>query len=318
MPPQIVVVGSINMDLVARVPRLPAPGETVGGRDLQYLAGGKGANQAVAAARLGGHATLCGRLGDDAFGEKLRAGLLEAGVDAANVWTTPGTSSGVAWIGVDAAGTNAITVIPGANGSVTPADVDAWTPALRSADVVLVQLEIPLPAAARVIQVARKLGVRTILDVAPIPAEPLPDELWLADIVSPNQAEAEALTGICVESIDAGVAAARVLRQRGAGCVVLKLGGLGALIDQGDSNAEHVPAWAITPVDTTAAGDAFTAALGVAWSAGQTLSDATRFACAAGACACLKLGAQPSLPLRQDVEALAAAGQALPVPSPPF
>jgi ribokinase len=300
--PRILVVGSINMDLVARVPRLPAPGETVSGRELQSIPGGKGANQAVAAARLGARTQMCGRLGDDPFGTTLRAALDDAGVDASAVLTTPGTSSGVAWIGVDAAGRNAITVIPGANGLVTVADVASWTPLLQTADVVLLQLEIPLATAAEVVRVAQLLGICVILDVAPVPEEPLPEVLWRADIVSPNQAEAAALTGVRVDSVDAARVAAQKLRERGARCVVLKLGELGALVDDG-TTATHVPSFPITPVDTTAAGDAFTAALGVAWAEGQSLLEAARFACAAGACACLQFGAQPALPTRAAVEA---------------
>jgi len=309
MPPRVVVVGSINMDLVASVSHVPARGETVTGRNLQYIPGGKGANQAVAAVHLGASAAMCGRLGDDAFAQTLRAALNQSGVDATNVLTTRQTSSGVAWIGVDAAGANAITVIPGANGRVTPVDVEAWTPVLKSAEVVLVQLEIPLPAATSVIRLCRQFGVRVILDFAPVPTEPLPDELWLADIVSPNQVEAEALTGIRVNSLESAMAAAHAMRRHGPSCVVLKLGELGALVDRSETGPIHVPAFPITPVDTTAAGDAFTAALGVAWAEGQSLVDASRFACAAGAVACTKFGAQPGLPLRAEVEALMNVGQ---------
>jgi len=300
--PRIVVVGSINMDLVARVIRLPAPGETVTGRDLQYVPGGKGANQAVAAARLGATAVLCGRLGDDSFGDVLRSSLATTGVDTEHVLTTPGTSSGVAWIGVESSGANAITVIPGANGLVTLDDVNVWEPVVKSADVILLQLEMPLATAALAVRVARRHGVRVILDVAPVPAEPLPDELWNADIVSPNQTEAEALTDVCVDSIETAIAASGALRRRGAKCVVLKLGALGALIDVGPRGPLHVPAFPIQAIDSTAAGDAFTAALAVAWAEGHSLENAARFACAAGACAGLKLGAQPALPTRADIE----------------
>jgi ribokinase len=298
---RIVVVGSINMDLVARVPRLPTPGETVIGRDLHFIPGGKGANQAVAAARLGAETTLCGRLGDDAFSATLRAGLEREGVETSRVLTTTNTASGVAWIGVDASGENAITVIPGANGAVTPADVESWSPCLQSADVILLQLEIPLDAVVSTAERARRYGTRVILDVAPAPASALPEALWAADIVSPNQTEAAALTGIEVRDLASAERAARSLRDLGARCVVLKLGELGALVLESRHAAVHIPAPVIEPVDATAAGDAFTAALAVAWSEGMSLCDAARFACAAGACACLAMGAQPALPTRDAV-----------------
>ncbi|MDZ4685569.1 MAG: PfkB family carbohydrate kinase, partial [Planctomycetaceae bacterium] len=245
--------------------------------------------------------SMFGRLGDDAFATTLRAGLRANGVDDTHVLNTPGSPSGVAWISVDDVGANAITVIPGANGCVTADDVARWSDAIAECDVVLVQLEIPLPAVAAVVQLARRHGRRVVLDVAPVPTEPLPDELWQVDVLSPNQTEAELLTEVTVDSVNAAKQAATVLLSRGPRCVVLKLGELGALIAEPGGVAEYVPAYRVTPVDTTAAGDAFTAALAVALAEGQSLADAARFGCAAGACATLRFGAQPAMPTREDV-----------------
>lgn len=303
-PPRVVIVGSINMDLVARVAHLPKPGETISGRSLSYIPGGKGANQAVAAARLGANVTLCGRLGDDAFAPQLRAALVDAGVNVENVHSTTACSSGVAWIGVDDAGANSITVIAGANGRVTVDDIRDWESKIRDADVVIVQGEIPLPAIAAVLETAKRHGVRSVFDVAPVPTEPLPAACWQADILSPNQTEAEQLTGIPVTSWMTAEAAALALHQLGTTTVVLKLGELGALVHEAGQPAVQIPACEIEAVDTTAAGDAFTAALAVAWASGATLADATRFACAAGACAAMTLGAQPAMPTRDAVESL--------------
>lgn len=308
-PPRVVVVGSMNMDLVARVARLPRPGETVFGNTLAYIPGGKGANQAVAAARLGAQVTLCGRLGDDAFAAVLRESLTTAGVDVSSVRTSPGESSGVAWIGVDDDGLNCITVIAGANGCVTIDDVQHWDDLIRQADVVIVQGEIPLPAIEAVLMQAQRAGVRTVFDVAPVPVEPLPAACWQADIITPNESEAALLTGLPVDSWATAEGAALALHQMGAQTVVLKLGAAGALIHEQGQSAISIPACEIEAVDTTAAGDAFTAALAVAWAGGATLSDATRFACAAGACAAQKLGAQPAMPTRDAVEAMLAANK---------
>lgn len=302
--PRVVVVGSLNMDLVARVTRLPKPGETVFGDTLAYIPGGKGANQAVAAARLGAQVTMCGRLGDDAFAAALRESLTTAGVDVSSVRTSPGESSGVAWIGVDDDGLNCITVIAGANGCVTVDDVQHWDDLFRQADVVVVQGEIPLPAIDAVLAQARRAGVRSVFDVAPVPTEPLPAACWDADIFSPNQSETEQLTGLPVDSWSAAEAASLALHQMGARTVILKLGELGALIHEPGQAAIRLPACEIDAVDTTAAGDAFTAAFAVAWAEGATLTEAARFACAAGACAAQKLGAQPAMPTRAAVEAM--------------
>ncbi len=301
-PPRVLVIGSINMDLVARVPAIPRPGETLTGRSLTFIPGGKGANQAVAAARLGAQVSMAGRLGDDAFSATLRHGLEATGIDTAAILSTPNTASGTAWISVADDGQNAITVIPGSNGLVTVEDVLGWEPIISASDLLLLQLEIPVDAVAAAIRLARRHGVRAILDVAPVPSAPLPAECYNVDVMTPNQLEAELLTGLCVDSVDAAQAAAARLRERGARRVVIKLGSLGAWLTDADSTGVHVPPYSITPVDTTAAGDAFTAALGVVWSGGDSLHNAVRYANAAGGLATTRIGAQPAMPTRTEVD----------------
>lgn len=305
--PEIIVIGSVNMDLVVRAPRIPAPGETILGGRFETIPGGKGANQAVAAARLGGQVAFVGRVGDDAFGRKLRAGLKAAGVDCRFLKTTPKTASGVALIVVSEAGENAICVAGGANTQLTPEDLEAAEPLLAAftGGVCLLQLEIPLPTAQRALEMASTYGLETVLDPAPAPAQ-APPELWKADILTPNQGEAAQLLATPATEAKDPRGAAAALRQRGAKTVVLKLGDQGAYL----LNKEYslpLPGHRVSVVDTTAAGDAFTAALAVARAAGKSLPEAVRFANAAGALACTRFGAQPSLPTRTEVEALLAA-----------
>jgi ribokinase len=299
--PQIVVVGSINMDLVARMSRLPRPGETLHGDDFQTIPGGKGANQAVAAARLGAQVTMIGRVGDDAFGGELLRSLELYGVGTQYVQKTANYPSGVAVINVEASGANAIVVIAGANGRLTADDVANCASVIASADVVVVQLETPVETVITAIRTARKFKVRTILDPAPAPSSPLPAELQSVDYISPNQSEAEALTGIVVDDLTSAERAAKVLCDRGARHVVMKLGELGALI-YSDGKGEHIAAVSTEIVDTTAAGDAFTAGLAVGLAEGRTLAEATKLGCAAGTLACTVFGAQPAMPTREKVD----------------
>ncbi len=299
----VVVVGSINMDLVVKTDRIPRPGETVLGGEFATIPGGKGANQAVAVARLGEASTMIGRVGDDLFGRQLLAGLAEANVTADHVSVTSGVSSGVALIVVDNQGENAICVAPGANQRLMPEDIDANEDALAAAKVCLMQLEIPVATVLRTIALCRRHGVMTILDVAP--ARPgLPDEIFQADILSPNASEAEMLTG---EPTGAHAreakAVAAALAAAGARCVVLKLGAAGALAFDGD-RFYHAPGHKVAVVDTTAAGDAFTGALAVACARGEPLAQAIRYANAAGALACTRLGAQRSMPSAAEVNNL--------------
>ena len=300
--PQIVVVGSINMDLVARMMRLPRPGETVSGDSFQMIPGGKGANQAVAAQRLGAKVAMIGRLGDDSFATILRDNLVADGIDLSHVSSTADCSSGVAVIGVDASGANCITVIPAANGQLTVADVEESLGLIARADAVIVQLETPLPTIAAAIQFAQQNGVLTVLDPAPAPEGRLPPELMRVDVLSPNQTEAEALTGIVVHDWDSAAQAAQELQRQGAKDIVLKLGSLGAFVATRDGITVRVNAIETQIVDTTAAGDAFTAALTVALCEGRSLPEAAKFGCLAGTLACTRFGAQPAMPTRQELE----------------
>ncbi|MDY0166410.1 MAG: ribokinase [Thermoguttaceae bacterium] len=302
-PSRIVVVGSVNMDLVARVPRLPRPGETVGGRSFDTIPGGKGANQAVAAARLGASVAMIGRVGGDAFAGPLIASLRSHGVEAGTVLPTPDCPSGIATIGVEDSGENAIIVVAGANGRVTPADVAAAEPIISAADTVLLQLEIPVESVVAAAALARRHGVRVVLNPAPAPAA-LPDELLRADAICPNETEAIALTGLSGDGADLAARQARWLAERGAGLGMVTLGARGAVYCEASGEPVHVPPFEVRAIDTTAAGDAFAGALAVALSEGAAGAAAVRFACAAGALAATRPGAQPAMPSRDEVELL--------------
>ncbi len=302
-PIEIVVIGSINMDLVLRVAHPPRPGETVLARDLVTIPGGKGANQAVGAARLGAKTAIVGRVGDDEFGSRLLAGLKTNHVDTRFVTITEGASSGIAVITVDDQGENAICVSSGANFRVAPADVDAASGMIGRAKVCLLQLELPIDTVTHAIKLCRKAGVEVILDPAPAPID-APDALFEVDVITPNLTEADTLTHKSPRNHERETrAVAAALTARGARNVVLKLGERGALVCDGDT-CEHIPGRKIKPVDTTAAGDAFTAALGFARVRGQSLMEATKLANAAGAAACLRFGAQPSLPTLEEITKL--------------
>lgn len=298
MPKPIVVVGSINMDLVCRTPRMPVGGETILGSDFVTIPGGKGANQAVAAARLGGDVHMIGRVGDDDFGKRLLAGLADNGVNIDRVPITKSTASGVAMILVDAKGQNSIVVAPGANAKVTKKDIDDAKDLIKTAAAVVLQLEIPLPVVQHAISLCRKLGVYTILD--PAPAQKLPREMFAVDVFTPNESEAEILAGEMHR--DPKQTASHFLR-RGAKAAVLKRGSSGAIWV--DANAAYSSkAFKVKVVDTTAAGDAFTGALAVAAAEGMDPQAAVRFACAAGSLCCTGFGAQPSLPTRKQADLL--------------
>jgi ribokinase len=302
----IVVVGSINMDLVCRTARVPAPGETILGSDLVTIPGGKGANQAVAAAKLGAEVYFVGRVGDDDFGERLLNGLQQHHVNTDFVTVTEGVSSGCAMILVDEKGENSIIVSPGANHRLAAADIDAAAEVIRSASIVLLQLEIPLDVVGHTLLVCRRLDARTMLDPAPVPPKGLPRALFDVDILCPNENEAEALlqrrsTGSRPKRADAKQMGGDLLA-RGPTVVIQKLGRKGALIQDRHGYIEHVKGFAAKVIDTTAAGDAFAGAFAVALSEGRSMQDAVRFANAAGAACCESFGAQPALPTRQAVE----------------
>jgi len=295
---RMLVIGSVNMDVVARVDRVPSPGQNVRGRDLRTIPGGKGANQAVAAARLGAETAFLGRVGDDGFGSRLRANLEAEGVGVDSLETVRDCASGVALILVDAAGENTIVVTPGANNRLTPDDVDAARGLVAAADAVVLQLEIPAETVARAVALAREVGTPTILDAGP-PRKPVDEAAFDATVLTPNEAEAASL--LAIEPGTLGLEEmARELLACGPGAVVLKAGPRGAVVARGN-RCEGVPAFRINPVDTTAAGDAFTAALAVETVKGTDLAAAARVANAAGALACLKFGAQPSMPTADDI-----------------
>lgn len=302
--PRLVVVGSINLDLVVRCEALPRPGQTVTGDDLSEHGGGKGANQAVAAARLGAHTTLIGRVGDDGAGTRLRDGLRREGVVVPDDLVSSGVSSGTAIIAVERTGENHILLVPGANARLTPADVERHAADIRAAHVLLLQLEVPEETVIAAARLAGAAGVKVLLDPAPAPRR-LDPVLYQVDLLSPNRSEAEALVGRALRTLDDVATAARELVRRGARAVVITLGADGALLCA-DGATRHLPTFPVDAVDATAAGDAFKAALALRWAEGATLEDAVRFALAAGALAASRPGAQPSLPRRTEVEALLA------------
>ena len=305
--PRVVVIGSTNMDLVVRCPRMPHPGETLLGGEFASSPGGKGANQAVAAARLGAECHFIGRVGADDFGSRLKLQMEAAGVNTRHLIVTEGVASGVAMIVVDGQGENSIVVASGANARVTPADIDAAEPLIASAKAVLVQLELPMETVLRGLALARKHNVMTVLDPAPAPPDAvLPAAAYDVDILNPNAVEASQLScePIGEDRHSAKMVAVALLRM-GAKSVVIKLGRRGALaVDGAKPKFRELPAFQVSVVDTTAAGDAFAAALTVARAAGRSLTDATRFACAAGGLACTKLGAVNAMPTLAEVEKL--------------
>jgi len=277
---------------------VPEPGENVRGESLEMIPGGKGANQAVAAARLGAETTFLGCVGDDPFGRRLRDGLADAGVCTDAVRIVPGCASGAAVILVDATGENCIVITPGANGRLAPGDVDAARGLLAGADAVVLQLEIPPETVARTIRLAGELGVRTIVDAGP-PRRPVDTAVFEADVLTPNEAEAAALLDL-PPGVHRPEDLARALLARGPAAVVVKAGDRGAVVAE-RGRVERVPAFEIEPVDTTAAGDAFTAALAIAVVDGADLVEAARTANAAGALAATRPGAQPSMPTAGEV-----------------
>jgi ribokinase len=275
------------------------------GGTFATFAGGKGANQAVAAARLGATVAMVGRVGDDAFGRQLRDELVREGIDVSEVRTGAGAATGVALITVDRTGQNTIVVASGANMALTPDDVDAARETIARSDVLLVQLEVPVDVVHHAAQLAHAAGCKVILDPAPAPRQPLPDGLYrLLSVINPNEVEARALTGIAVATEADARRAAEMLLARGCQAAVIKLGDRGAYL-AGGARGETVPAIKVTPVDTTAAGDAFAASMAVALAERASLPEAVQFATVVGALKVTRMGAQPAMPTREEVREFA-------------
>ena len=305
----IVVIGSLNMDFVIAVDRLPLAGETILGRNFRTIPGGKGANQAYAAAKLATKGTvvrMVGRTGADSFGAALKANLAGAGVDVRAVTETESQATGVACIQVDAAGQNSITVAPGANGILSPSDIDSARWAFEDARCVLLQLEIPLEAVAESLREARRRGAVGILDPAPARALP-PEILQLVDIATPNENEACVLAGVPPKRLNTAgaIEIGQKIRELGAKSVIVKLGDQGCVYC-GPDRTFASPPFSVRAVDSTAAGDTFNAALAVALVDGLRMEEALRFANAAAAISVTRAGAQTSAPTRAEAESLLA------------
>ncbi|MCD6350772.1 MAG: ribokinase [Armatimonadetes bacterium] len=300
MPARVAVVGNINIDFLLPTSRPPEPGENLVADDLQLQAGGKGANQAVAAARLGAEVYMVGRVGKDPFGTLLRQNLEREGIDTARVSVDSGKPTGSAFVMVLPSGENAILSALGANLQLLPPCIEDAFASIEELDMILVQMGIPLESVDRVIQIGADRGVPVLLDPTPLRGQ-LP-RLWrYASVITPNQSEAAALAGMEVDSIGSALAAAEALHERGVRRVVVKLGSRGCVIFD-DDGGRRVKAYEVQAMDSTGAGDAFAAALGVALAEGQSFDDAAIMASAAAAIACTKVGAQASLPERSRVD----------------
>jgi ribokinase len=296
---RVLVVGSSNTDMIIRVPRIPRPGETILGGEFTMAGGGKGANQAVAAARAGGRVTFVARVGDDVFGERALAGFVADGIDTRFVLRTSGAASGVALIDVDDRGENSITVASGANALLSAADVESAAEAFAAADIVLVQLESPIETVEAAVRKAGEKGVPVILN--PAPARPLDEDiLSLVSVLTPNESEAELLSGIAVRTRTASNARPPG-SGNGRGQSRCHAGRRGARVSSTEFEG-LVPAFKVDPVDTTAAGDVFNGALAVALAERLPLPEALRFAQAAAAISVTRPGAQPSAPTRAEIE----------------
>jgi ribokinase len=295
----IIILGSINMDLVVHAPRLPKPGESLTGTSFHTTPGGKGANQAVACARLGIQTHMIGRVGNDVFGNALRENLVKYGVDTQGISVEKDQPTGVALIAIDESGENNIIVVPGANSTVGQAELDHLESSLHQAKILLLQLEIPMAIVLAAAKKAHQSGIRVILD--PAPAQPLPEELYpFVDILTPNTSEATLLAGFPVEKMPDAEKAASLFLDRGVQRVIIKMGALGAYLKD-QSTGRLYPAIPVKAVDTVAAGDAFNGALGAALSLGFNLEEAMHWALTAGAIAVTRAGAQTAMPDRDEI-----------------
>ncbi len=305
--PKVVVVGSFNMDLVVKAGRRPQTGETLMGEAFGMFIGGKGSNQAIAAARLGADVTMIGRLGTDLFGDTLMAAHTEERICTDYVIQDTEAGTGVASIWIDADGDNSIVLVPQANMRLSVEDIERASESIADADVLLLQLEVPIAASQRAAEIAKANGATVVLN--PAPAQELPtDFLAQVDLLTPNEVETESLSRIRVSTTTDAECAAKVLLDRGLSAVILTLGERGALLLTSDLT-QLVPAYAVAVVDTTAAGDAFCGALATGIGRGENLVDAVAFANAAAALAVTMLGAAPSMPTAAQVEAFRGAAQ---------
>jgi ribokinase len=298
--PKICVVGAANLDLISYVPRLPRMGETLHGTRFHMGYGGKGANQAVMAAKLGGDVSMVTKLGQDIFGENTLKNFQSWGIDTRHVLFTDQAFSGVAPIAVDPDGHNAIIIVTGANDLLTPEEIEAARPVIAAAQILVCQLEIPVETTLAALRVARQEGVTAIFN--PAPARPrLPDELYhLSDIFCPNESETELLTGLPVGSVEEAETAARVLLERGAGMVILTLGERGSLLVNAKESV-HVAAKPVKALDTTGAGDAFVGSLAYFLAAGKPLAEAMRRANYIAAISVQASGTQTSFPVAAEL-----------------
>lgn len=298
---KIIVVGSSNTDMVIRTERLPGPGETILGGDFIMNPGGKGANQAVAARRLGAKVAFVCRLGADMFGDKAVDGYLEEGIDVSYISRDVNKSSGIALITVDSHAENCIVVASGANASLSAADIDNAVKAVADSDIMLLQLESPMETVEYAAKVAKGLGVKVILNPAPAPKEGIPDAvLENVDLIIPNSTEAEMLSGIHITDYESASEAAKEISAKGISQVIITLGAKGSLVfDNGEEAV--VPSVKVKAVDTTAAGDTFCGAVAVALSEGKALAEAAGFAAKASALTVTRMGAQPSIPYRDEI-----------------
>ncbi len=299
---EILVIGSSNTDMVIKTKKMPAPGETVLGGTFLLNPGGKGANQAVAATRLGGKVTFVTKRGNDLFGNQTVGLLMREGIDTENIIKDPELPSGVALITVDAKGENSIVVAPGANGNLQPGDLPPDLIDCSRYEIMLLQLEIPMATVEYAAKKGSGCGMKVILNPAPAPVEPLSDKLleniWL---LTPNETEAEAITGISILDIESAEAAADAIIRKGAKNVIITFGAKGAFVRSKDFTG-MVPGFKVKAIDTTAAGDTFNGALAVALAEGEEISEAVRFANKAASITVTRMGAQASVPFRNEIK----------------
>lgn len=297
---KILVIGSLNVDMVMKVDHMPVAGETILCDGMKLVAGGKGANQACAAGRLGTDVIMLGAIGNDAYGEMQRQSLLQSGVDVSGLLTKEKVSTGTAFITVNKEGNNSIVVVQGANAQFTPEDIEAHRNLIEECEIVILQLEIPMDTVLYAVKLARKLGKIVLLDPAPAP-EHFPEELYqYIDIIKPNESELSRLTGIA-DAQNHLEEAVQILKDHGVKNVLVTLGGEGAYLDAENKPAVHIPAKKVKVVDTTAAGDSFTAALAAMILDGKTLEEAAEFANQVSAIVVTREGAQDSIPTLQEV-----------------